>query len=439
MKRKSMGHDLEEKRQLLKAVQQKMQYKKVLKGRLAAKEGQLVAFKRSSKPLDLMREEAKMKAQKRQHAQEVVKLVEDLRDVIVKEADVKARPYFQQSGYCYCSWWTFLLQMEVELLRLQEAPKAAMTEMAKHEYEEEQATLSEVKIKLGEEEEQLRHDKMEFSGSLKSAQTATVKDFAGLAGGSCKSVEPPTALAKAFEEENVHKFDAEQCIEQMNQAEGELEVLDDVDPKAVKEFTSIKTNITEIEEELEQWNRKVEEKRESIEVTRKTWMDRLTTLVVNISSHFSKFFKYMGYAGEVQLSMGSHPDDFANYGFDVLVKFRDRQPLQRLDPFKQSGGERSVSTACYMMALQSLTKVPFRCVDEINQGMDAKNERKVFDLLIENSVREHTAQYFLLTPKLLPDLRYERGVNIMIVYNGKDMCDHTNWNMSEFLDRTVAA
>jgi hypothetical protein len=28
-----------------------------------------------------------------------------------------------------------------------------------------------------------------------------------------------------------------------------------------------------------------------------------------------------------------------------------------------------------MMALQSLTKVPFRCVDEINQGMDEVNER----------------------------------------------------------------
>ena len=50
--------------------------------------------------------------------------------------------------------------------------------------------------------------------------------------------------------------------------------------------------------------------------------------------------------------------------------------------------QRSVSTALYMMALQALTKVPFRCVDEINQGMDERNERKVFDLLIETSVQE---------------------------------------------------
>ena len=43
----------------------------------------------------------------------------------------------------------------------------------------------------------------------------------------------------------------------------------------------------------------------------------------------------------------------------------------------QSGGERSVATALYMLALQELTTVPFRCVDEINQGMDARNERWV--------------------------------------------------------------
>ncbi len=34
----------------------------------------------------------------------------------------------------------------------------------------------------------------------------------------------------------------------------------------------------------------------------------------------------------------------------------------------QSGGEKSVTTAVYMMALQGMTQVPFRCVDEINQG-----------------------------------------------------------------------
>ena len=45
--------------------------------------------------------------------------------------------------------------------------------------------------------------------------------------------------------------------------------------------------------------------------------------------------------------------------------------------------------------------------------MDEKNERKVFDLLIETAVKsESPSQYFLLTPKLLNDLHFVRGVDI---------------------------
>ena len=32
----------------------------------------------------------------------------------------------------------------------------------------------------------------------------------------------------------------------------------------------------------------------------------------------------------------------------------------------------------YLISLQELTKAPFRVVDEINQGMDPINERKIF-------------------------------------------------------------
>lgn len=49
---------------------------------------------------------------------------------------------------------------------------------------------------------------------------------------------------------------------------------------------------------------------------------------------------------------------------------------------------------------------PFRVVDEINQGMDPANERKVFEQLVVASCQEGTPQCFLLTPKLLPDLPF---------------------------------
>lgn len=58
------------------------------------------------------------------------------------------------------------------------------------------------------------------------------------------------------------------------------------------------------------------------------------------------------------------------------------------------------------MHVQGVTVTPFRVVDEINQGMDPANERKVFTQLVKASCQAGTPQCFLLTPKLLPDLHY---------------------------------
>ena len=65
--------------------------------------------------------------------------------------------------------------------------------------------------------------------------------------------------------------------------------------------------------------------------------------------------------------------------------------------------------------------------------MDAKNERRVFDMLMNTSVKENTAQYFLLTPKLLPDLTYEAGVTVIIVHNSENMCGYNEWNLENIL------
>ena len=71
---------------------------------------------------------------------------------------------------------------------------------------------------------------------------------------------------------------------------------------------------------------------------------------------------------------------------------RDNEKLQILTGQRQSGGERSVSTILYLMALQELAAAPFRVVDEINQGMDPRNERLVHSQIVEIATREGTPQ-----------------------------------------------
>ena len=78
------------------------------------------------------------------------------------------------------------------------------------------------------------------------------------------------------------------------------------------------------------------------------------------SSHYIWMKSYNCFKFEFQ-------EDYDKYGVGIKVKFRDNEQLRELTAHHQSGGEKSVSTILYMMALQELTKCPFRCVDEINQ------------------------------------------------------------------------
>lgn len=73
------------------------------------------------------------------------------------------------------------------------------------------------------------------------------------------------------------------------------------------------------------------------------------------------------------------------------------------------------------MALQDLARSPFRVVDEINQGMDPRNERMVHERMVDIACRERTSQYFLITPKLLSDLKFHPKMKIHCIASGEHM------------------
>jgi len=82
------------------------------------------------------------------------------------------------------------------------------------------------------------------------------------------------------------------------------------------------------------------------------------------------------------------------------------------------------------MSLQSLAQSPFRVVDEINQGMDPRNERMVHERMVEIACNEHTSQYFLITPKLLTGLRYDRLMKTHVINSGQHVFEEANKRFS---------
>ncbi|KAM3655724.1 structural maintenance of chromosomes protein 5 isoform 4-T4 [Ammospiza maritima maritima] len=128
-------------------------------------------------------------------------------------------------------------------------------------------------------------------------------------------------------------------------------------------------------------------------------------------------------------------EEYEKYGIRIRVKFHSSTELHELTPYYHSGGEKTVSTMLYLMALQELNRCPFRVVDEINQGMDPTNERRVFEMVVETACKKRTSQYFLITPKLLQNLTYNDKMTVLFVYNGPFMLETYKWNLKCFKKR----
>ncbi|KAM9213420.1 structural maintenance of chromosomes protein 5 [Leptosomus discolor] len=202
----------------------------------------------------------------------------------------------------------------------------------------------------------------------------------------------------------------------------------------VEEYNKQTQEIEQLTEYLEEKKNELDKYKQNISQVKEKWLTPLKKLIEQISEKFSNFFSSMQCVGEVDLHVESE-EEYDKYGIRIRVKFHSSSQLHELTPYHQSGGEKSVSTMLYLMALQELNRCPFRVVDEINQGMDPVNERRVFEIVVKTACKESTSQYFLITPKLLQNLTYNEKMTVLFVYNGPFMLESNKWDLKAFCRR----
>jgi hypothetical protein len=71
--------------------------------------------------------------------------------------------------------------------------------------------------------------------------------------------------------------------------------------------------------------------------------------------------------------------------------------------------------------------------------MDQRAERTVHNEMVEVTCKEDSAQYFLITPKLLPDLRYHKRMKILCVNNGEWLPEEKMGDMMKMIEGFVQA
>ncbi|POS87700.1 hypothetical protein EPUL_000457, partial [Erysiphe pulchra] len=261
-----------------------------------------------------------------------------------------------------------------------------------------------------------------------------IKAIASRALATCKTIladpenEPHTEqLAHQDESTTVETLEMEIAAE-----ESKLEFLVTDNPNAIEQFEARQEKVQNLNSLIEENDKKLQKVRQKITKVRCEWEPTLDSLIQTISNAFSYNFEQIGCAGEVSIHKD---DDFENWAIQIKVKFRENETLQILDQHRQSGGERSVSTIFYLMALQSLATSPFRVVDEINQGMDPRNERMVHERIVRIACKEYTSQYFLITPKLLTGLRYDPRMKVLCIVSGTHVPeDDTKLNVHKIIE-----
>ncbi|KXG54395.1 RecF/RecN/SMC [Penicillium griseofulvum] len=269
------------------------------------------------------------------------------------------------------------------------------------------------------------------------------------------------AILEQLDDHDMDKLEAD-----IDSEKARLELTHGGSSHMIKEFEDREKAIEKLRSKLADFLHKLTELGNAIADIRKDWEPKLEALIEKISDAFSDSFRRIGCAGQVSLGKAEGepgpngepgPSEFGEWSIVIHVQFREGAGLSVLDSHRQSGGERAVSTIFYLMALQSLSASPFRVVDEINQGMDPRNERMVHGRLVDIACAgesEETdengnpigggggGQYFLITPKLLEQLSYKPGMRVLCIYSGEHMpedYDRTNFKKAIQSMRKVAA
>lgn len=220
-------------------------------------------------------------------------------------------------------------------------------------------------------------------------------------------------LAKAYIDDKV--LNEKYIREKINLLQDEMNIMSTADNNSIHRLQEVEDKIQEHRVRLpkaEQVKAGVDDRMAAIEAV---WEPELRELVNKISISFQKRFISVASDGQVQLTKGNK---YKDWRLEIMVKFRNESDLKVLDRQSQSGGERAVSTIFFVMALQGLTQAPLRIVDEINQGMDPKNEKMAHKYFVHTACQSSSSQYFLVTPKLLTGLYYHPKMKIHCIYTG---------------------
>ncbi|KZV80287.1 P-loop containing nucleoside triphosphate hydrolase protein [Exidia glandulosa HHB12029] len=108
---------------------------------------------------------------------------------------------------------------------------------------------------------------------------------------------------------------------------------------------------------------------------------------------------------DATLELRVHPANSEDHSPIAKGKRRD-------DPKTLSGGEKSFSTICWLLALWDALACPLRCLDEFDVFMDAVNRRVSMRMMMDAAKASDQRQHILISPLGLENLAYSQDTKV---------------------------
>jgi len=184
-----------------------------------------------------------------------------------------------------------------------------------------------------------------------------------------------------------------EILDELKLVNAQLLSLADVSEEAERMYLSYQETLRELEEKSRIAVQNRERALQELELRKKKWQSEIEKLLAEVKINFNKLLERVGGKGDLVLS---HPEDVEEAGLEIYVGFRGATP-HLLDAYTQSGGERTIATMCFLLALQDKIKSPFRAVDEFEAHLDPHNREELIRGLMEICGGKEN-QYLLITP-----------------------------------------
>jgi len=192
--------------------------------------------------------------------------------------------------------------------------------------------------------------------------------------------------------------------------DGHLAALADVSEDIERQYESYSKLYLELKEKAELVAENREKALEEVRTRMQSWRSVMASLLDRVNVEYQRIMNQTLATGEVQLS---NAQDIEAAGLEIMVGFKGGKPVA-LDAYTQSGGERTIATMSFLLALQQHVRSPFRAVDEYDIHMDPKNREMIAKILLA-TIKDANAQYVVITPSQITFA--QQDANVITVQN----------------------